>query len=224
MNYITIDIETTGLPANFNGMITDSANWPRVVQLGFVVTDQHGTEMHSSENLIRPDGWIMGATHIHGITQEQAQAKGITIATALTKLTSWAHTCRAIVCHNVDFDLPILQAEYYRAGLLHCYKGKLIYCTQKQTTTIVKIRKPQRGFQQSGYKWPSLKELAEFCGIEYGDDAHTALADARVTAKCFHFLQDLHPTAFDEAYYYKFLNETIGHQPSGKPGCKSYII
>lgn len=224
MNYIFIDIETTGLPKDFNGMIADSSNWPRIVQLGFVITNEHGTEIHSSEDLIKPEGWLVQATEIHGITHAQAKAKGVAISTALTKLTSWAHTCSAIVCHNVDFDLPIIQAEYYRAGLLHCLKGKLIFCTQKQTTDIVKIRKPQKGFKQSGYKWPSLKELAQYCGIAYGEGAHTALADARVTAKCFHFLDGHHASAFSDPYFYKFLNETIGHEPSFKKGCTSYII
>lgn len=224
MNYLFIDTETTGLPVNYQGLITDSSNWPRIVQLGYIITNQHGNEIHIEEQVIKPVGWKVKATEVHGITQEQAEQKGIPLARALTKLTSWAHACDAIICHNIDFDLPILQAEYYREQMLHPLKGKLFFCTQKQTTDIVKVRKRQSGFRQSGYKWPSLRELANYCNVKYGDNAHTALADARVTAKCFHHLDDILENAFKEPYNYRFVNETVGHEPSGKPGCKSFII
>ena len=32
--YLIFDTETTGLPRNFKAPITDTDNWPRVVQLG----------------------------------------------------------------------------------------------------------------------------------------------------------------------------------------------
>ena len=42
------DTETTGLPKNFNAPLSDSENWPRMVQIAWQVHDDDG-------NLINKD-------------------------------------------------------------------------------------------------------------------------------------------------------------------------
>jgi len=224
MNYMFLDTETNGLPNDYKGLIPDSNNWPRVVQLGYVVTNEHGTILKEQETIIKPQGWDVGRTDIHGISQEQAEKEGIERKAVLLTLTAWMHACEALICHNVDFDLPILQAEFYRDQLGHPYHGKMIFCTMKQTAAIVGIRKKRRTFNQGDYKWPSLKELAEYCNVEHQGTAHTALADAKTTMKCFWKISDLIEDAFTEPYYYFYLHDTPGHRPLTSDECKSYII
>lgn len=209
-NFLFLDIETTGLPLDFNGLIADGSNWPRVVELAFVVTDPVGKAVYSYSNLIKPDGWKMGATDVHGITQKEAEQKGVSIKEALIKLSTWLKTCRFIVAHNIDFDLPVLQAEYYRLGLPHPFTVPLAYCTQKQTADIVKIKKEGDGFNFKGYEWPSLKELAEYCDVEWTGPDHRAFADAVVTMTCFWLIYDLLKDAMTTPYYYKFKHQTPG--------------
>ncbi len=38
-----IDTQTTGLPKNWNAPITDTKNWPRLVQIAWIITDYAGT-------------------------------------------------------------------------------------------------------------------------------------------------------------------------------------
>jgi len=40
--YLIFDTETTGLPRNFKAPITDTDNWPRVVQLAWQLHDESG--------------------------------------------------------------------------------------------------------------------------------------------------------------------------------------
>ncbi len=42
MNYLFFDTETTGLPANYKAHFTDVHNWPRVVQLAWMLADDEG--------------------------------------------------------------------------------------------------------------------------------------------------------------------------------------
>ena len=49
--YLFFDTETTGLPKNWQAPIHDTDNWPRMVQLAWVATDDNG-EVLSGQNYI----------------------------------------------------------------------------------------------------------------------------------------------------------------------------
>ena len=40
--FLTFDSETTGLPKNYKAPLSDSDNWPRLVQLGWQINDNKG--------------------------------------------------------------------------------------------------------------------------------------------------------------------------------------
>jgi hypothetical protein len=40
--YLFFDTETTGLPKNWKAPVTDLNNWPRLVQLAFLLFDNNG--------------------------------------------------------------------------------------------------------------------------------------------------------------------------------------
>lgn len=73
--YLFFDTETTGLPKNWKAPITDLNNWPRLVQLAFLIFDKNGNKISSGDFIIRPDGFIIpsDASAIHGISTERAQ-------------------------------------------------------------------------------------------------------------------------------------------------------
>ena len=54
--YLFFDTETTGVPKNYKAPPSDLLNWPRVVQLGWIVTDMQGRELKATNHIIRPDG------------------------------------------------------------------------------------------------------------------------------------------------------------------------
>ena len=57
-----------------------------------------------------------------------------------------------------------------------------IFCTKEFSTNILKIP-GSRG----GYKWPSLAELCEFCGVE-NKGAHNAMNDVQATKECYFYM------------------------------------
>ena len=79
MRYLFFDTETTGMPDDFDAPVTDTENWPRVVQIAWahVSTDPHAIDRTLSY-IIRPDGFTIpkDAAEVHGITTERAVAEG----------------------------------------------------------------------------------------------------------------------------------------------------
>lgn len=57
--YLFFDTETTGLPRDYNAPTSDVDNWPRVVQIAWVVADDTGKELRVQSDIIRPDGFEM---------------------------------------------------------------------------------------------------------------------------------------------------------------------
>jgi len=55
------DTETTGLPQNYNAPVSDSNNWPRLVQLAFIKCDWEGNIISQSDFIIKPDGFTIPA-------------------------------------------------------------------------------------------------------------------------------------------------------------------
>ena len=54
--FLTFDTETTGLPKNFNAPVSESENWPRLVQLAWQLNDNNGRLISVNSHIIKPDG------------------------------------------------------------------------------------------------------------------------------------------------------------------------
>jgi DNA polymerase III subunit alpha len=76
--YLIFDTETTGLPRNYNAPISDTSNWPRVVQIAWQLHEADGTLVEQKDFLIRPDGFNIPfqSEQIHGISTELASLAG----------------------------------------------------------------------------------------------------------------------------------------------------
>lgn len=178
--YLVFDTETTGLPANFQAPITDSANWPRLVELAWGLYSADGILHNSEQLLVRPEGFTIpaGATRIHGITHEQATQEGISLSQAIVKLEAAMEGCQYLVAHNLEYDLAIIGAEMHRLGQSGFGKGLTLACTMRMGTGI------SRPGSQNG-KPPKLHELHEVLFAEELNEAHRAKADVMACARCF---------------------------------------
>ncbi len=76
--YIIFDTETTGLPRDWNAPITDTDNWPRVIQIAWQLHDDMGNLVEHQDFLIKPEGFDIpyDAEQIHGISTELAMEQG----------------------------------------------------------------------------------------------------------------------------------------------------
>ena len=181
--YLFFDTETTGLPRNWNAPIGDLNNWPRLVQLAWVVY-KDGSKIGSGDYIIRPEGFYISeeSSSIHGITNERAQREGISLIVALKEFYSLAKQADFLVAHNMDFDEKIIGAEFLRNNMDNILVSKKTICTKEISTDFCKIPSTNG---KVGYKWPKLSELyKKLFNAEFAD-SHNASADINATAKCF---------------------------------------
>lgn len=179
--YLFFDTETTGLPGRWNAPVTDVDNWPRLVQLAWIMYDTQGQILESRDALIRPEGFVIPAevSRLHGITTAMALEKGEPLREVLEQFSDKIDAAYALVGHNISFDECIVGAEFERQRMMSSLFLKPKYCTMKSSTDYCKLP------GKKGFKSPRLSELHQMlfgCGF---DNAHNALADVEATAKCF---------------------------------------
>jgi DNA polymerase III subunit epsilon len=175
------DTETTGLPRNWKAPVTDVNNWPRLVQLAFLLYDREGNRISEKCFIIKPEGFKIpaDAARIHGITTEIAASEGKELNSVLKEFSDSADNSNYLVAHNISFDEKIVGAELLRNQMTNFIPAKKRICTMQSTTDFCKIQGPY------GYKWPSLQELHFKLFGETFVEAHDALVDINATAKCF---------------------------------------
>lgn len=161
--YAVVDLEATG----------PSSRRHRVVELAVVLLDRECVPQREFSTLVDPQGPV-GPTHIHGIERRHIDDAGgfgaprfADIAPRLLRLLRG----RVLVGHNVGCDRALLVAEYARLGVALPAVPEL--CTMRMAA--LRVPAP-RGL--------SLGDCARDAGL--GDwDRHTALGDARATARLF---------------------------------------
>lgn len=181
--YLIYDTETTGLPNNFNAPVTDSDNWPRMVQIAWQLHDERGKLIENENIIVKPEGYDIpfNATRIHGITTEKANAEGIPLIDALKKFQTVLLNTKVIVGHNINFDQSIVGAEFFRKGLNYEELNLPLVDTMNVSVDFCAIL----GGRGGGFKFPKLGELHEKLFDEKFDEAHNASADVNATARSF---------------------------------------
>lgn len=182
-----IDTETTGIPKNYKAPASDLANWPRMVQVAWLLADDQEKELESAEHIVKPQGYAIpaDAARVHGITTEKALAEGAELATVLASLEAAMGKAQVLVAHNMAFDEKIVGAEFLRAGRSDLVAAKTRRCTMASSTNFCRIPGPY------GFKWPKLDELSQRLFGESVAGAHRAGADTRACARCYFELKRL---------------------------------
>lgn len=186
--YLFFDVETTGIPKSWKAPVTDTFNWPHVVQLAWQLYDKERVLQEVQDFIIKPEDWEIPyeSERIHKISTEQAREERKPITNVLEAFKTVIEKAEYIIAHNVDFDSKVLGAEFIRKGISHNLFNSELYCTMRESTWFCKI--PGKGGK---YKWPKLEELHQkLFGVKFAD-AHNALMDTQATANCFFKLLDL---------------------------------
>lgn len=180
--YLFFDTETTGIPKDYKAPCTNTDNWPRLIQLGWLLTDAAGRILSEGNHIVRPDGFEIpkAASDVHGITTEFALENGKPLLDVIFIFGADLNQADCVVGHNLDYDLHIVGAEYVRLG----YDSRIMFarptlCTMQATIQFCNI--PGR----FGPKWPKLMELYSKLFGQGFDGAHDAMADIVATKDCF---------------------------------------
>lgn len=181
--YIVFDTETTGLPRDWNAPITDTSNWPRVVQLAWQLHDDYGQILEHQDFLVIPDGFDVpfDAERVHGISTQLAASYGEPLEIVIQKFLATLEKTDFLVGHNVQFDVNILSCELVRLGIPTTILEKQILDTCTEATAVVVGIPMGKG----RYKKPTLSELYHHLFQEQFAEAHNATADVEATARCF---------------------------------------
>lgn len=189
--FLFLDTETTGLPRNWNAPASNTRNWPRLVQLAYLIFDADGQELSRANHIIRPEGFTIpsSAAKIHRITQEWAMEEGKPLLEVLDDLETALEQTKLVVAHNISFDEKVIGAEFYRRKRKDVLATKLSYCTMKSPEIVAYCALPPRKY--GSYKWPTVSELHQKLFGAAVVDAHDALVDIEATAKCFWKLKEI---------------------------------
>lgn len=181
--YLIFDTETTGLPRNYNAPITDTSNWPRVVQLAWQLHEADGTLVEQKDFLIRPDGFNIPfqSEQIHGISTELASLGGEDLGDVLFLFKKALEKADFIVGHNVRFDINVMGCEYVRFNEETPLTLPILDTCTERTAEMCQLP----GGRGGKFKLPTLTELHDFLFHVGFNEAHNATADVESTTRCF---------------------------------------
>jgi len=184
MLYLIFDTETTGLPKNYKAPVSDSENWPRAVQISWQLHNHEGALIDHQDFLIKPEGFDIPflSEKIHGISTALAMKEGRELSQVLNAFEETVLKTDFVVGQNIDFDLNIMGAEFYRMGKITTLLEKKILdtCTER-TANLCQLT----GGRGGKFKLPTLSELHQRLFETTFEEAHNASADVEATARCF---------------------------------------
>jgi DNA polymerase-3 subunit epsilon len=156
------DLETTGIDVETSRIVTANVS----------VLDADGAVQERSDWLLNPGVEIpSGATAVHGITTERAQADGMPAAEGVGQIVERIRTLLAqnvpVVVYNAPYDFTILNREALRHGLSVLGAPSPVIDPLVIDKAVDRYRKGKR----------TLEAAAAFYGVPL-DDAHDAGADA----------------------------------------------
>lgn len=135
--YLLFDIQTTGFPIKRYASPEELDNWPYVLSFAYALIDSDFKVKESGYFLLKRDIDVPAdATRVNGITKEMLLEKGEDLHDSLQTFAKAVEQCSAIVSHNLEFDFPIMEAEFIRNGFGSILTSKKKYCTYKTAKNI----------------------------------------------------------------------------------------
>jgi len=187
--YLVVDTETTGLPRSKYAPIEESSNWPYILQISWILLDESFRELKKENCYLDYKGEIpIEAYRVNKISKELLREKGEPTKTVLKKFLEDVALTEYIVCHNVDFDFPIILAELHRNGFNYEMAYIHTICTMHESKYFVNV------YDSIGrIKSPRLEELYHKCFNDSENKGrivklHDASADVAYTAQCLKYL------------------------------------
>lgn len=181
--YLIFDTETTGTPNNYSAPLTDSENWPRLVQIAWQLHNADGSLVEAQNFIIKPEGFEIpyAVVKIHGISTQRALKFGHPLSSVIEIFNAAVEKATVVIGHNIEFDLNIVGAEYYRIESAKPLLNKPKLDTMKSTVDFCALP----GGKGGKFKYPKLNELHIKLFGEGFEEAHNAAADVEATTRCF---------------------------------------
>lgn len=202
LNFMILDVETTGLPINNN------YSHLNIIEIGWVITDKYINIIKQNSFIINGDFEINeNIEQLTGISKQKTINDGITITNALNVFYKDIINCQFIIAHNILFDYNMILTEikniYNNNNInqneydhyINIFKNKIKLCSKY----ILQKEIDNRYLVISNYK------LISYYNYLVGNDniqTHRSLDDIFMIIECFQSLDE-----FDILFY--FWNKTI---------------
>ena len=199
MKNLYYDTETTGLPfkpapVKRYGRTHNSNGYPRLIQIGWILTDEEDNTLSKQDYIVRPDGFSIpgDAVAINGITTDEALEKGAPLLDVLHRFSEDLRQADILIGHNIEYDIDVMIGEFRRKSQrnsLARLTSLPVIDTMKSTVEFCAIPFPadKPRYYDTGYdfKYPKLRELyMKLFGCEF-ENAHDAMADIEATRRCY---------------------------------------
>jgi DNA polymerase III epsilon subunit-like protein len=179
---LIIDVETTGLPQRGGLPYGQNPSYEklhmydssRIVQISMMLCNDKFEQIEFKDFIVKADGFTIGNSQFHGITNEISSNMGIPFYEIAKELSTYLKQVSHVIAHNANFDTCIINSELYRIGLHNIIdelKHKNVLCTMKHTKHIVNAK------NKYGVKDPSLSELYHFVIKKNIENAHNSKYD-----------------------------------------------
>jgi DNA polymerase III epsilon subunit-like protein len=183
--YMFLDTETTGIPEQksynkyYEPYLINYYDGARMIELGYLITDDNGNKIKEQSFLVKPNGFVIKNSHIHGITTEHATESGLDIREILEIFHADLQTVDKLICHNINFDKHILLSECYReyrgeVDVVKKLKTITQQCTMEMGKRVFKLDKP-----------PKLVYLYKKIFDMEPVQEHRALSDVNLCCDCY---------------------------------------
>ena len=228
MKYIFLDTETSELPKTKWIGEKKVILYPYVIQIAWCVFDTELNKVISTySSLIRiPDDAriSIASTEIHKINKTKVINDGQNPLFVFERLNTVLKDVDKVVCHNIDFDIPIIKSNLQDYGMdngLEKFTKDDFICTMKETKYKAFCNIWKLNFRGQKYlKYPTLLELHDKLFLQNRDSnndivntqeidknaLHDALTDVKVLLRCFIYFNysidtvRIHPEIYSSIY------------------------
>ena len=180
--FLFYDVESNGKPHKWGAPVTDTFNWPRMVQIAWQLYDRYGKLLEAEDYIIKPEGFeiLYESERFHRISTDRAKEEGKDLAEVLERFAVVINKADYIVAHNHRFDGNVVGAEFIRKNISNNFFETERYSLMEEATYFCKL--PGKGDR---YKWPTLMEIyIKVFKARYAD-ANDAKIDVQAVANCF---------------------------------------
>jgi DNA polymerase III epsilon subunit-like protein len=203
MKIIIFDTETTGLPKSRQSLVTDTHDWPHIVQFSYIIYDMTTNKLDKVfDSIICLDESIEipeESSNIHGITKELSLEKGNPIKIVIDEFMEDIKQCNMLIAHNMEFDMNMVIVELLRLNkqnedfieLNSINYEQLMkiekYCTMKEMEKKCNIKAISKNGREYT-KFPTLAELHYHLFKNYPKNLHNSLNDILICFRCYFWI------------------------------------
>lgn len=197
------DSETTGIP-DFKARSEDPSQ-PHIVELAALRYTDKGELVDRVAMIVRPDGWTIENSDVHGITQEQAMTSPWQEPVVLAAFMDLYEGCALRIAHNRSFDDRIIRialmryADEAQADVFKALAGECTALLSKPVCQLPPTEKMLKTSFKNTFKTPTLAEAFTFLtGGKELTEQHRALPDAQACARVYFLLKGIRMPEFPD--------------------------